>query len=238
MPLFHITGSLFHFAHVPRCGGSAVENYLTGRFGPIALLDRRFLSIREPERWSRSSPQHLETEALYRLIPKAWIRGSFAIVRHPEDRIRSLFLFQRDIEGKIPADIDFEQWVSTIHDQRAQTPHWLDNHPRPMVDLVPEDAMVFRLENGLEPVIEWLDEIEGIRRAGRVVPMTNDYVARVASKGREPGPTPVVTAAAREELRELYAVDFERFGYVPRTGEDAEPAPSEAEDPRTETDEE
>jgi len=37
MPIFRINDQLHYFAHVPKCGGSAVETYLTRRFGPLGF---------------------------------------------------------------------------------------------------------------------------------------------------------------------------------------------------------
>lgn len=219
MPLFQAAGSLFFFAHVPRCGGSSVENYLKARFGPLALLDRLFLSVPETERWSRSSPQHIPAAALARLFPESWIRGSFAVVRHPEDRVRSLFLFQRDIEKTIAPDAAFETWLTDLPSWREQAPHILDNHPRPMTELVPENARIFRLEEGLDPIVEWFDDLEGAKRGPRKIGQANEYAARLEARGEEPGPPPILTAVSRDLLRELYAADFERFGYEPREGD-------------------
>ena len=102
MPLAFVNGALLYFAHVPRAAGTSIEQYLIQRFGPLAFLDPAFLAVPEAERWSRTSPQHLTAAALSRLVPESWIRHRFAVVRHPEDRILSVFRFQRDIEGNIP----------------------------------------------------------------------------------------------------------------------------------------
>jgi hypothetical protein len=230
MPLIHIAGQLVQFAHVPRCGGSAVENYLTARFGPLAFLDRRHLKVAESARWSSTSPQHLEQEALARLLPPAWIARSFALVRHPEDRILSVFRYQRDLERTIPADMAFADWLADLPERRADEPHYLDNHPRPASDLVPEGATVFRLEDGMDPVIGWLDRIEGAKRQPRTIAADNAYAARMKQAEREPSPALTFTPELRARIHDLYAVDFDRFGYTPRaasgpdTGETESPA--------------
>ena len=212
MPLIYVAGKLVQFAHVARCAGSAVEDYLVARFGPIGFLDPSHLSIPPAERWSNSSPQHVPAEAFNRLIPSSWIAHRFAIARHPEDRLVSVFRFQRDIEQTIDPDAVFEDWVALLPEQRQKFPHTLDNHIRPATDLVPEAATVFQLEDGLDAVVRWLDRIEGAVRLPREILPKNGYELWAS---RVLGPPVVVTPAARRLITELYDVDFRRFGYIP-----------------------
>lgn len=216
MALAHVAGQLVQFAHVPRSGGSAIENYLMARFGPVGFLDRRYLKLPMAERWSNSSPQHLPAEAFDRLIPRSWIAHRFALVRHPEDRLVSVFRYQRDVEQMLPHETEFEAWVEGLPTRLRDTPNDLDNHPRPATGLVPEDATVFRLEDGMEPVVAWLDGIEGVKRGPRAIQSFNSYAARMEGAKRAPGLAPTVTADVRRVIAEVYAADFARFGYVPR----------------------
>lgn len=193
-----------------------MENYLHARFGKLGFLDRRFLSVPEPLRWSKCSPQHLDAATLDRLLPPSWIAHRFALVRHPEDRIVSVYLFQRDIERRIRPDLDFPTWLAGLGARRATEPHLLDNHPRPATDLVPPDAEIFRLEDGMAPLMDWFDRIEGTARGPRKMPQVNGYRAGLDRSGTDPGPAPDVTGAARRLIADLYADDFTRFGYTPR----------------------
>lgn len=216
MPLAFMNGGLLHFAHVPRAAGTAVEHYLTQRFGPLAFLDPAYLAVPEAERWSRTSPQHLTSAALSRLIPPSWIRHSFAVVRHPEDRIVSVFRFQRDIEGNIPQGISLENWLWSL--RAPAIPHHLDNHACPATLLVPEDAVIFHLEAGLDRLVIWLDGLEGLTRGPRQIVVENGYQQRLQGARTPHGPAPVVTRTARTLILELFWKDFERFGYAPRSG--------------------
>lgn len=157
MPLVRIQDKLVYFAHVPRCAGSAIENYLTARFGPLALLDRRYFLKAKGARWSKTSPQHVDADTLARLLPPTFIDASVAVIRHPVARLRSVFLRHRDIEKNIPSDTDFDDWCTKLPLRGFA----LDNHTRPMTDFIPKGCKLFRLEDGFEPLIAWLDALAG-----------------------------------------------------------------------------
>ncbi|WP_438974869.1 sulfotransferase family 2 domain-containing protein [Roseicyclus sp.] len=226
MPLAFVQGKLLHFAHVPRCAGTAVENYLHARFGRLAFLDRQFNALSLTDRWSQTSPQHVETAAFDRIIPRPWIAHRFALVRHPQARILSVFRFQRDIERRVPPRLSFVDWIARTADALAQRPYQYDNHARPAAELVPEDAVVFRLEDGLAPVIDWLDQIEGARRGPREIAPANVLEKVRNHLGRKPLPEPQVCERAQDVIAQIYATDFERFCYQTDLPMPVTPAPA------------
>jgi hypothetical protein len=94
MPIFKAGGKLVYYAHVPKCGGSAVGWYLTERFGPIAFEDRNHTRHDAKTQWSRTSPQHIDRVSLGRLFPEGFFDAAFTIVRHPVARLVSAYHFQ------------------------------------------------------------------------------------------------------------------------------------------------
>jgi hypothetical protein len=217
MPIIRMAGRLVYFAHVPKCGGTAISSYLEGRFGPLAFRDRRYLSIPQELRWSRSSPQHVAVENLDRLFPPGFFDASFAMVRHPVDRLASVFLFQLETEKTVPPGTRFSDWLRGLGVQHQ--PFLYDNHIRPMTELVPEAAAVFRLEAGMGPVIDWIDRLvlarsEPESAAGEGIGQTNHRALRLE---RNPGLARVFRASPQDRalIGDLYAADFARFGYDP-----------------------
>lgn len=212
MPLAVIQGAPVLFAHVPKCAGSAVEDYLERAFGPIALLDRGY-TARPPEaRWTRTSPQHADAASLARLFPPHFLRASFAIVRHPVRRIVSVYYYQKYIEGLISSSTTLEDWLESLR-APGRDPAMYDNHTRPMVEMVPEDARVFRLEDGWHAVIDWLQALAGISvTLPRTMPEINVLSERLASEGKVFCPVEI-TDAAIGTICSLYRDDFSRFGY-------------------------
>jgi hypothetical protein len=218
MPLIKANGKLVYFAHVPKCAGTAVARYLEARFGPPALSDRQFRALPEAQRWTRSSPQHIPRDALARLFPPEFFDASFAVIRHPVDRLASVFLFQREKEGTIPPDLSFADWLGRIAADRARDPFAYDNHTRPMTDFVPEGAVLFRIEDGVEAVEAWCDATFGAQTGADPVriPRVNTRYRRLKEAGPDAPPPPpfALTPADRALVAKLFAVDFERFGYA------------------------
>ena len=213
MPIVRITGQLIYFAHVPKCAGTAIERYLQIRFGPLGFRNPQHLLMPAIRRWSKSSPQHIDFDALQRLIPESFFAASFAVVRHPLDRIRSVFLYQRDIEQKLDPDTTFEDWLNALPGRMKRNRFYLDNHPRPMSDFIPDAAAVFRLEDGLDPVIAWLDDLAGDVGEPRAIERFNAYSQQLNRRKLEKGPEIQITPAVRQKVSEIYAADFKRFGY-------------------------
>ena len=205
MPIIRTQGKLIYFAHVPKCGGTAVEQYLHKRFGSLAFMDESFYSLPESFQWTRSSAQHISVDNLNRLFPAHFFDAAFAVVRHPVDRIVSEFHYLRDNVKRIDMTEDFSAWLRQLEDVIARKPFMYDGHLRPMLDVVPEGATIFKLEDGLEQVGRYLDGITGVF-GGELhfehVRVRDGSIEKIC-------PNPDEIAA----IERIYRRDFEKFGY-------------------------
>lgn len=211
MPILKHKGRIVFFAHVPKCAGTAVSRYLTSLVGPMSFSDTKFLSIPSSDRWSKSSPQHIPASSLERLFVPGFFDESFAVVRHPINRIAAVFLFQKEKEGTVQTGTTFEDWLSSIRHLQGEQPFLYDNHTRPMIDFVPQGAKVFHLEDGLDHMQSWLENILELSDAekGQTVPRINTRYNRL--KGQVPKFE--ISDEATALIHEIYRQDFERFGY-------------------------
>lgn len=207
MPIAQINGLSVFFAHVPKCAGSSIEVYLNRRFGRLAFHDRKYLSQPEDQRWCKTSPQHIPARALARLFPEGFFAHTFAMVRHPVERLRSVYLFQQEIEGTIAPECSFDSWVETLPQLCDQRPQLYDGHIQPMHSFVPPQATIFRLEEGEGPLIRWLDQLAGNRDD------TDSLPRRKVRADKATTPPPPISDVTRARLEALYAKDMKRFGY-------------------------
>ena len=209
MPLFRANGQICYFAHVPKCAGQTVEAHLRARFGPLALIDNRYHSVRPLHRVMRCSPQHLAVEHLGRLVPLEWIEHSFAVVRHPIDRFVSAYNYVVANSENISATMGPEEWFDRSQRLAKYEPFHNDNHLRPADDLVPEGAAAFKLEEGLGQVGDWLDRTFG----------PSDKVSGFGHRNHSAKETTEIregdglSDAFAARLFDYYARDFDRFGY-------------------------
>jgi hypothetical protein len=209
MPIFRIESDFHYFAHVPKCGGVSVDTYLMERFGVIGLREPNRFNLPPDKRWSRTSPVHIPAATLKTMFPADWLRSSFAVVRHPVRRLISAFCFARDHHGHLPLSTDFNAWFQGAASWVLDDPFRLGGHFAPMVSFVPEGSRIFRLEDGLDAIVPYLDDLEGRSSGPRGISASN--VGRW--RGGEAAPTP--TSETLALVTRLYAPDFERFGYTP-----------------------
>ncbi len=209
MPIFKTANKVIFFAHVPKCGGSSVEAYLKTRFESLAFIDQDFYLLPSSRQWTRSSAQHIGAEMLERLFPAGFFDASFAVVRHPVDRLVSEYHFQRDQWRKISQSERFSTWLAAFEHALKDDPLIYDGHVRPMVDLVPAYATVFRLEDGLDQVVRYIDELVGA--CEETIPMKRLLVRNTSIPKVVPSENDIAM------IERIYARDFERFGYDRKT---------------------
>jgi len=232
MPIFRHNGEMHFFAHVPKCGGQSVEAYLQARFGPLAFLNNDYLGIEPDRRWTRSSPQHVDRVALNALIPADWFASSFAVVRHPLNRLISVYNYLSIHHKTIPADLTIEEWLTQNISKHPTAPFAFDNHFALQSELVPESATVFKLEDGLDAIVAHLDTLTGDQTSPRAIEHLNK---RLQAPDAEFRALPVSPEFC-DRIGEHYSADFDRFGYsahpaslprvfVPRRGPGTQSAP-------------
>lgn len=208
MPIFRINDKLHYFAHVPKCGGTSVDAYLTARFGSLGLSEGpRPPKIAATDRWSRSSAAHIPVAALFRFMPRDWLQSSFAVVRHPVRRLISVYFFARDVTRAVPQGQDFDSWCQEVLPGITDDPYRFDGHLLPQVAFIPKESQIFRLEEGLDPVIPYLDALASNTAGPRTVPTQNVGLWRASEA------SPVPSAETLALTAKVYAQDFALFGY-------------------------
>ncbi|MCB2137364.1 MAG: sulfotransferase family 2 domain-containing protein [Rhodobacteraceae bacterium] len=202
MPIFRSQGRNIYFAHVPRCGGTSVEDYLRRRAGKPSFLDPRYRARRRV-RWTKSSPQHVLAEQLAVLFADGFFDEVFAVVRHPVDRLQSAFYFQREVEKTVDPDCGFADFVERLKEPEFRYARAFDNHFRQQSEIVPKGARIFRFEDGLDPVFDHIDALTGTKLPRGDAP---HRLKRRAEREEVP-------ADLRAVIEALFADDMTAFGY-------------------------
>ena len=207
MPVFLHNGKLHAFVHVPKCGGTTVERALKARFGELGMLHDTYYATPPPRRWSKTSPQHITWLDMAPLIPEAMLDKVFAVVRHPLSRFVSTYNFNART-GHVPAGMGPEEWFEMGTGTPDKLPFLSDNHLKRQIDLMPERATVFRLEDGMQAVTDWIDTTFGVKADGQisdgnVAPSPAEFEYRVID----------MPSTLKRRIEQYYSADYERFGY-------------------------
>lgn len=207
MPIFQAENELHYFGHVPKCAGTSIEAHLVHRFGPLAFLGAgRGFDI---------SPQHFTWAQVTSMVPQAWIKSSFAVVRHPLSRFISAYNMRlMQVDPTFPREVTISDFLDWVEPRLPRYPSLLDNHLRPQVDFVGPNTRIFKLEEGLEPVVNYLDRTFGwqhdIPGLGHI-----DFVDEAIEQLVDF--TDHLPNGVEDRVSELFAVDFQRFGYQAST---------------------
>ncbi len=146
MPLYRIAGKLVMFIHVPKTGGTTIENVLSS-LGPQAL----FLKQLKPG--LEVTPQHFDADLIKKLVPHEFVDFSFLIVRHPVDRLVSEFFYRHTLScdphvrthrlrisrrfstlDSLEISRYFSKWTRASFKRYLGNPMASDNHFRPQKD--------------------------------------------------------------------------------------------------------
>lgn len=158
MPLARLADKLVFFAHIPKTGGSSIEEWLSA-VGLLALRHNASLD------GMGCPPQHMHAALYEPLFKGAFVDARFAVLRDPVERLVSEYRYRRgQVERKGKRQMpSFEAWVERAFRLYADNPYFLDNHIRPQAEFVCDGMKLFRFEDGLEAVTGWLEDLSGLK---------------------------------------------------------------------------
>lgn len=207
MPIFVKDDTSVLFIHIPKTGGTSLgEGLLKSGW------KRTFYQSpgTDPDRYHliRVSQQHYHARLLRATlrIPKFDLR--FCMVRDPIARFRSEYAMRRQ-DPADGAEHVVDAWAEERFARYAEEPTLLDNHLRPQHEFLVRDTVVYRYEDGLEAAVDDL-------RDNHAIDINVELKRRTSSQSRPDRLSSRDVQISRRlegRLRELYARDFEQFGY-------------------------
>lgn len=200
MPLINTPKLQIFFAHIPKAGGSSVEDYLIRRFGSATMIDK-YKRSKTRGTGLINSCTHLSSRDLEEFIPKD-LGYCFTVVRDPVARMISEYKFQTGHSRT--TKVSFSTWLKVMLHCVNLESRIYDNHIRPQSDLVPEGAEVFQLEDGFDKLVNRLDII---------TESTAPEVDFGHLLKRTPKKEIVPSRQDVDLIYQFYDVDYERFSY-------------------------
>lgn len=197
MPLIRHQGKVILFVHIPKTGGTSIEDAMKKAGAVVAFrYGSRFKGF------MKTTFQHLSADVYAHVIPPDFYDYAFALSRHPVTRLVSEYFHRRKHNGETQV---FDRWVNTALDAHAADCFAMDNHIRPQVDFLTPDVAVFRLEDGIAAPLE-----TAAGHLGLTMPTLE------AHTNKRKGKTAVTwSPETRARALAFYAADFDRFGYDP-----------------------
>ena len=201
MPLFVKDDVSILYVHVPKTGGTSIEQFFFANGFRTEYFDNRSKSGFNDYR--TCSPQHLHAAPLLMLLRPAKIRFIFMTVRHPLTRVLSEYKMQvRAAKRAIPLSPWFDLAMATYMDD----PYTTDNHFRPQHEFLIPGCDVFRQEDGYgQAFVARLSERTGLAFAENKI---GNYSADTGQSVDEEG-----IERIRPFVTQFYRHDFATFGY-------------------------
>ena len=172
MPIFRINDKIYYFSHIPKCGGSSIEDYI----GKVVEKKVAFLNSGEYGAVFRnSSPQHILGYEAAKLFKPDFFDGYFAVVRNPYARFVSAFVYQKFITKKIPVELTLNQFAIKLKENEHNLRGKYDNHFVQQSSFFYPGAKyrIFKMENGLNDVKNYIDKINNSRNQLTSMPHSN-----------------------------------------------------------------
>ena len=157
VPFFRHNNRLIYFSHVPKCGGTSIEDGLAKAGIAVSFMDRDWRRL-GTDRWNNSSPQHILCKDLARLMDLRMFDFRFTCVRDLVARFLSAYHHNKE-DGFIARSVSLSRFLSRLERREDFFSYRFDNHFVPAADIVPDGCKVFHLESGLDEIGHWLREV-------------------------------------------------------------------------------
>ncbi len=193
MPLFRRGPQTVFFVHIPKTGGTSVEETFKSEGWIEALRMKDALG------YLPATPQHLQADLYTKLVPAQFYDYAFTVVRNPFARLASEYRMRKE-EGSWSGG--FGEWLDLRLREYAENPYVADNHLRPQVEFLVPDLQVFRFEDGIANILAKVFARLSMRDAPGAMHLRRGTAAVIES-----------ARSCVDRVAEFYARDFAELNY-------------------------
>ena len=199
MPLFTRQDRSVFYIHVPKTGGTSVEQFFLANGFQADYLDTG--GPKSLNGYRRCPPQHMHAEQIMAVLRPSRCGYVFATVREPLARIVSEYKMRARGHADFPR---LPAWLDQSLRRYADDPFTFENHLRPQTEFMTPGCEVFRQEDGF-----------GTRLIERVEAVLQVTIERRQFAHHKPERQTEVTAEDREAIRarvrDVYWQDYAAY---------------------------
>lgn len=207
LPVFLKDNHACLFVHIPKCGGSSFEAGAT-QAGWKEVFSIRGINASRLGMF-RCTPQHFHSDLLGRTFDFSRFDVVLTIVRHPFDRLKSEYYWQR---AQKMTDLEPALWWQSIVRAFERDPYICDNHIRPQHEFLVDSGKleIFALEqNGVRQALARLPGGTVMDRAKQAIQRRSlHHKQSVYDEGTERA-----FSELRTDIEAFYRKDMEHFSY-------------------------
>jgi hypothetical protein len=208
MPLLSRADKFFYFIHIPKTGGSHVEE-MASRGGWKIHMMVRGVNARKLD-FLPITPQHFHADLLERIFQFDKGLDAFTIVRHPFARFKSEYYWQKK-QGM--TTLPPKRWIQSAMVAFREDNSVFDNHLRPQIEFIPQTAStkVFKLEeNG---IIKSLSLLEVKHKVSILDLLRSGPKRNTSKRSKREEEVEDAFQSKRSLIETFYQDDLKAFGY-------------------------
>ena len=201
------------FLHIPKCGGSSVEDFFKLNGFTIDFFSPNTKSY---IKHFKCTPQHMHSSMLEEIFKLKSFDYIFAIVRNPIKRIISEYLWQVSLPI---AQNGIDDWYKKVRKLYKINNFYADNHLRPASEFIIQNTNIFKLEKGLDLAIDSINrcldldlQSKDIRNKNSSTKIKEFWIRKMPEieyrfNQKEPSQYTI------NRIKEDYLIDFKNFSY-------------------------